>query len=157
MKLLLDTHALLWFVSNHPDLSPTAAQLISDPTNQKIVSIVSLWEITIKVSLGRLNLALPLADFINVHLTPGKVQLLQIEVLHLLKLESLPYHHRDPFDRLLAAQALAETRHSSAQTQYLIYMVFRESGDAQSSRYSDWSSCAMISGMSGSIGRGWFI
>jgi PIN domain nuclease of toxin-antitoxin system len=60
MKLLLDTHALLWFVSNHPDLSPTAAQLIGDPANQKIVSIVSLWEITIKVSLGRLNLALPL-------------------------------------------------------------------------------------------------
>lgn len=108
MRLLLDTHALLWFVSNHPDLSPTAAQLIGDPTNQKIVSVVSLWEITIKVSLGRLNLALPLADFIKTHLTPSKVQLLQIEVPHLLTLEALPHHHRDPFDRLLAAQALAE-------------------------------------------------
>jgi len=51
MKILLDTHALLWFVSNHPNLSPTAAQIISDPANQKIVSVVSLWEITIKVSL----------------------------------------------------------------------------------------------------------
>lgn len=108
MKLLLDTHALLWFVSNHPDLSPAAAQLISDPVNQKIVSVVSLWEITIKVSLGRLNLTLPLADFINVHLTPSRVQLLQIEVPHLLTLETLPHHHRDPFDRLLAAQAIAE-------------------------------------------------
>ena len=108
MRLLLDTHALLWFVSNHPDLSPNAAQLIADPVNKKIVSVVSLWEITIKVSLGRLSLALPLADFINVHLTPSKVQSLQIEVPHLLTLETLPHHHRDPFDRLLAAQALAE-------------------------------------------------
>jgi PIN domain nuclease of toxin-antitoxin system len=89
-------------------ISPTAAQLIGDSINQKFVSVVSLWEITIKVSLGRLNIALPLADFIRVHLTPNKVQLLQIEVPHLLTLESLPYHHRDPFDRLLAAQALTE-------------------------------------------------
>lgn len=126
MKLLLDTHALLWFVSNHPDLSPTAAQLISDPANQKIVSIVSLWEITIKVSLGRLNLALPLADFINVHLTPSKVQLLQIEVPHLLTLESLSHHHRDPFDRLLAAQALTENaRFVSADAAFDLYGVQR--------------------------------
>jgi len=108
MRLLLDTHTLLWFVSNHPDLSPNAAQIIGDPANQKIVSVVSLWEITIKVSLGRLNLTLPLADFINVHLTPSKVRLLQIEIPHLLTLETLPHHHSDPFDRLLAAQALAE-------------------------------------------------
>lgn len=108
MKLLLDTHALLWFVANHPNLSPTTAQLIADPANQKIVSIVSLWEITIKYSLGRLQLALPLPDFINIHLTPGKVRLLPIEVAHLLTLASLPHHHRDPFDRLLIAQALTE-------------------------------------------------
>lgn len=108
MRLLLDTHALLWFVSNHPNLSSHAARIIGDPANQKIVSIVSLWEITIKVSLGRLSLALPLADFINVHLTPSKVQLLQIEIPHLLTLETLLHHHSDPFDRLLAAQALTE-------------------------------------------------
>jgi PIN domain nuclease of toxin-antitoxin system len=108
MRLLLDTHALLWFVSADPKLSLPAQQAIADPGNQKFVSIVSLWEIAIKHSLGRLDLQMPLADFINQHLTPGKITLLSMSIPHLLKVDLLPHLHRDPFDRLLIAQALTE-------------------------------------------------
>lgn len=108
MNLLLDTNALLWFVTNHSRLSATASQALSNAANQKIVSIASLWEITIKVGLNKLPIALPLDDFINQHLWPSRVLLLPIETSHLLTLSTLPLHHRDPFDRLIAAQALEE-------------------------------------------------
>jgi PIN domain nuclease of toxin-antitoxin system len=108
MRLLIDTHALLWFVGKDPQLSARAEAAIDDLHNQQIVSIVSLWEIAIKHSLGRLPLILPLADFITRHVTLSKVQLLPITVAHILKVAELPHHHRDPFDRLLIAQALVE-------------------------------------------------
>ena len=108
MRLLLDTHALLWFVSAHPQLSQTAQQAIADPNNQKLVSLVSIWEIAIKYSLGRLDLKMPLEDFVSQHLTPSKVAILPITVPHVLKVASLPHYHRDPFDRLLIAQAMTE-------------------------------------------------
>lgn len=108
MRLLLDTHALLWFVSADPQLSQTAQQAIADPNNQKLVSVVSIWEIAIKYSLGRLDLKMPLEDFVGQHLTPSKVAILPIAVPHILKVAALPHHHRDPFDRLLIAQAMTE-------------------------------------------------
>lgn len=108
MRLLLDTHTLLWFVSADPQLSQTAQQAIADPGNQKVISLVSVWEIAIKYSLGRLDLKMPLEDFISQHLTPSKVEILPIAVPHILKVASLPHHHRDPFDRLLIAQAMTE-------------------------------------------------
>jgi PIN domain nuclease of toxin-antitoxin system len=108
MRLLLDTHALLWFVMEDPRLTETARIGMSERQNQKLVSLASLWEIAIKYSLGKLDLTMPLSEFIPTHLTPEKVQLLQITVPHLLTVASLPHHHRDPFDRLLIAQALTE-------------------------------------------------
>ena len=108
MRLLLDTHALLWFVSADPQLSLTAQEAIADSGNQKVISLVSVWEIAIKYSLGRLDLKMPLEDFIRQHLTPSKVTLLPITVPHIHKVASLPHYHRDPFDRLLIAQAMTE-------------------------------------------------
>lgn len=108
MRILLDTHALLWFVEGSPNLSARAHALIDDPTNQKVVSLISLWEIAIKHSLGRLALSLPLNQYIATHLTPSKVEQLTLEVPHLLTFAQLSWHHRDPFDRMLVAQAITE-------------------------------------------------
>lgn len=108
MRLLLDTHALFWFVIADPQLSQTAQQAIADPNNEKLVSLVSVWEIAIKHSLGRLNLQMSLPDFVRRHLAPKQVTLLQIKLPHLLKVATLPHHHRDPFDRLLIAQSMTE-------------------------------------------------
>jgi PIN domain nuclease of toxin-antitoxin system len=108
MRLLLDTHTLLWFVSADPQLSSAAHTMLADPQKRRVVSVVSLWEIAIKHSLGRLPLSLPLADFIAQHVTLSRVQLLPITVPHILKVAQLPHYHSDPFDRLLIAQALAE-------------------------------------------------
>lgn len=73
MRLLLDTHALFWFVTADPQLSPIARQAIADPNNEKLVSLVSVWEIAIKHSLGRLNLQMSLPDFVRRHLAPRQV------------------------------------------------------------------------------------
>ena len=108
MKLLLDTHTLLWYVNRDVRLSPTAKTLIDDPVNEQIVSVVSLWEITIKHSHGRLTLTMPLANLLALSSAQNPFHLLAIEPAHLLTLAQLPYHHNDPFDRLLAAQAIAE-------------------------------------------------
>ena len=108
MKVLLDTHTLIWFVENSPKLSTTASDLIADEGTERIVSIVGLWEIAIKHSLGRLALSLPLDEFIATHLPADKVSLLPISVPHILTFAQLPWHHRDPFDRLLVAQAITE-------------------------------------------------
>ena len=99
---------MLWFVEASPNLSDQTREIIDDPATQKVVSIVSLWEIAIKHSLGRLALSLPLDQYIATHLTPGKVELLPIEIPHILTLAHLIWNHRDPFDRILVAQALAE-------------------------------------------------
>ena len=108
MRLLLDTHTLLWLLSGAPELSIGAREVIFDARNEKWLSIVSLWEITIKVGVGKLRLREPLADFLVQVETNQMIRLLPIQSAHLLRLESLPLHHRDPFDRLMAAQALSE-------------------------------------------------
>jgi PIN domain nuclease of toxin-antitoxin system len=108
MKILLDTHTLIWFVENAPQLPTKTKDLIADEGTERIVSIVSLWEIAIKHSLGRLALSLPLDEFIATHLPADKVTLLPITVLHILTFAQMPWHHRDPFDRILVAQAITE-------------------------------------------------
>jgi PIN domain nuclease of toxin-antitoxin system len=108
MKVLLDTHTLIWFVENSPHLPATRSALIADESTERLVSIVSLWEIAIKHSLGRLALSLPLDEFIATHVPADKVTLLPITVPHLLTFAQMPWHHRDPFDRILVAQALTE-------------------------------------------------
>ena len=103
MKYLLDTHTLLWFLKGDK-----ARQLIDNPHNEKCLSIVSLWEITVKVSLGKLVLNKPFEKLFPEQLYFNRIEILDITVDSLIKLTTLPFHHRDPFDRLIIAQALVE-------------------------------------------------
>ena len=108
MKYLLDTHTLLWFLAGDETLSRKARQLIDDPGNEKFLSIVSLWEIAIKTGLGKLNLDKPFDQMFPERLDFNGIQILDITVDSLIKLTTLPFHHRDPFDRLIIAQGLVE-------------------------------------------------
>ena len=106
MKLLLDTHAFLWFIAGSEKLSATARELIEDSANQPFLSAASLWEMAIKLSLGRLHLGRPFEDLIPEQMRANGIQLLGIEVEYVTPVTTLPFHHRDPFDRLLVAQAM---------------------------------------------------
>jgi PIN domain nuclease of toxin-antitoxin system len=108
VNLLLDTHALLWFLNDDPSLSATAKALIEDPANHKVVSVASCWEIAIKVGLKKLDLGEPATTFLPRELATNGFDLLGIELIHATSVESLPSHHKDPFDRLLVAQSLIE-------------------------------------------------
>ena len=108
MKLLLDTHTLLWFIAGSANLSVSARSLIEDAANEKFVSIVSIWETAIKVSIGKLSLAAPFDVLFPRQLEINGFALLPVKVAHTSVVASLPFHHRDPFDRLLIAQAMAE-------------------------------------------------
>lgn len=108
MKLLLDTHALLWFLGNDPQLSAPARQHIENPAHEKFVSVASLWEITIKLSLEKLKLPRPFGEVFPQQLEVNGFELLPISCAQLNGLVELPFHHRDPFDRLLAAQAIVD-------------------------------------------------
>lgn len=106
MDLLLDTHAFLWFIQDDRRLSKTAKSLIEAPSNVRFVSVVSLWEIALKMSVGKLTINGPFAEFILQQLTINQMTLLPIAITHLEKMIELPFHHRDPFDRLLIAQSM---------------------------------------------------
>jgi PIN domain nuclease of toxin-antitoxin system len=108
MRLLLDTHTLLWFALNDPQLSAAAMTAIMDPVNEKLVSPASYWEIAIKISVKKYALAQPYEDFMHHAIDRNGFHYLHIEPRHTAALIALPYHHRDPFDRLLVAQALVE-------------------------------------------------
>ena len=108
MKYLLDTHTLLWFLKGDKKLSDKALRLIDSPRNSKFLSIVSLWEIAVKVSLGKLVLDKPFERLFPEQLYFNRIEILDITVDSLIKLTTLPFHHRDPFDRLIIAQALVE-------------------------------------------------
>lgn len=107
MNLLLDTHVLLWYLAAHPKLSERHKLLIEDRRNAVSVSVASLWEMTIKASLGKLEL---LDDPITIEsiLTRQGIRIVPIQARHLQQLLALPFHHRDPFDRLIIALAVAE-------------------------------------------------
>jgi PIN domain nuclease of toxin-antitoxin system len=108
VNLLLDAHALLWFLNDDPQLVANAKAIIEDPTNCKLVSIATCWEISIKVGLKKLDLGEPATTFLPRELSTNKFQLLAIDLAHATFVETLPPHHKDPFDRLLVAQALIE-------------------------------------------------
>lgn len=108
MKLLLDTHTLLWFISGSSNLSASARIAIEDPANEKYVSIVSVWETAIKVSIGKMTLIAPFDALFPQQLHVNGFQLLPVKVEHTSVVSTLPFHHRDPFDRLLIAQAIDE-------------------------------------------------
>jgi PIN domain nuclease of toxin-antitoxin system len=108
MKLLLDTHALLWFMGDDSQLSTAARSYIENPVHEKFVSAASLWEIALKLSLEKLKLPRPFGEVFPQQLEVNGFELLPISCAQLNQLAALPFHHRDPFDRLLIAQALTE-------------------------------------------------
>lgn len=107
MKLLLDTHAFLWFMEDNPRLSVRAKALLESDV-ELLISTPSLWAIAIKTGLGKLTLSQPYETFIPQQLEQNMIAILPIELAHLAVVSALPFHHRDPFDRLLIAQAIAE-------------------------------------------------
>ena len=108
MKLLLDTHTFLWFVNDNPKLSNHLKDLIEDTNNVSYLSIASLWEMSIKFNLGKLTLDPNYEEFVDREVTTSAIQLLDIELEHLRVNATLPFHHRDPFDRLIIAQSIVE-------------------------------------------------
>jgi PIN domain nuclease of toxin-antitoxin system len=108
MKLLLDTHAFLWWVGATPGLSRKARSAIGSGRNECLVSIATAWEIAIKVSLGSLRVEGALDRFLPEQIAANGFQSLTIDLRHAARVATLPFHHRDPFDRLLVAQALEE-------------------------------------------------
>ncbi|MFP4302895.1 MAG: type II toxin-antitoxin system VapC family toxin [Alkalispirochaetaceae bacterium] len=108
MKALLDTHALLWMVSSSERLSETARSTIADEANELYCSIAGYWEIGIKQSLGKLELAAGWEETLPREMTRNRIARLPVEPKHVHELVGLPWIHRDPFDRLMIAQALVE-------------------------------------------------
>ena len=106
-RYLLDTHAAIWFFNGNSELSQTAGGIIRDISHPVYLSVASVWELTIKISLGKLDFAGGARGFVRLAGT-NEIALLPIETAHLDALEGLPWIHRDPFDRLLVATALAE-------------------------------------------------
>jgi len=108
VRLLLDTHAFLWFVLDNPQLSSAARALISDPANDVLVSPASYWEIAIKVRLHKLDLHASYEDFMTRGIEGNQFEILPIEIRHTAVVSTMPFHHRDPFDRLIISQAIVE-------------------------------------------------
>lgn len=108
MRVLLDTHTFLWFVLGEAPLSARAKAIIEDPGNEKLLSPASYWEIAIKISLGKYTLSLPYEEFIEKGITENGFVVVPIALPHTAVLTTLPFHHRDPFDRLIIAQAMVE-------------------------------------------------
>lgn len=109
MRLLLDTHNSIWYLEKNPRLSFSTVRLIEDSNIEVLVSVASLWEISIKAKLGKMSVPLGMS-FVQLehHLRALDFQMLEVKTQHLDVLNTLPLHHRDPFDRLLIAQAIFE-------------------------------------------------
>lgn len=122
MKLLLDTHAFLWFVAGDTQLSPTARRMIEDLGNERYISIASIWEMSIKHGIGKLPFAQPIEIFIPTQLQLNRIDILPITQEHTFYAGQLPMHHRDPFDRMLIAQSIVEAIPLvSADTSFVAY------------------------------------
>ncbi|MCL1466290.1 type II toxin-antitoxin system VapC family toxin [Argonema galeatum] len=109
MNLLLDTHTFLWFIGGSLNLSDTARNLIETKSNQRFMSIASLWEMSIKVSIGKLKLAMPFTELVRREVNDNAIEIIGILPEHLDALAKLTFHHKDPFDRLIIAQSLVES------------------------------------------------
>ncbi len=108
MRILLDTHTFLWWAADNSALSDEARKVIRNSRNDCFVSIVSCWEMAIKASIGKLRLTMPVERFVTEQSAENGFLQLSIEFRHVCKVESLPFHHRDPFDRLIVAQSSLE-------------------------------------------------
>lgn len=108
MKILFDTHAFLWFCRGDKKLSAKARHIIEDEATVLFLSVASVWEMAIKLSLGKLHFQKPFETMIPDLLDQNGIFLLPLQMDHIFSLIQLPFHHRDPFDRLLIAQAITE-------------------------------------------------
>lgn len=128
MKVLFDTHAFLWWADEPDRLSTKASEIIQDKRNVLILSLASVWELQIKIQLGKLELKMPLGDLIASQQQKNRVRLLPVKLPHILALATLPSHHRDPFDRILIAQARTESvvliSHDPEIAQYPVQVIW---------------------------------
>jgi PIN domain nuclease of toxin-antitoxin system len=108
MEYLIDTHTLLWIVANNPKLSKKAKNIYLNRNNKIYVSIATIWELSIKIGLNKLNINIPLNKFVDIHIVGNNIKILNINLNHLYRIEKLPLHHRDPFDRLIISQAIED-------------------------------------------------
>jgi len=108
VKLLLDTHAFLWLVEGSPKLSAKAEAALADSNNDAFLSVAAVWELAIKTGGNKLTLRDPLEQFVGKWATTYRIELLPIQLNHALRVASLPNFHRDPFDRLMIAQAIVD-------------------------------------------------
>jgi PIN domain nuclease of toxin-antitoxin system len=108
MRVLIDTNIFLWYISGDKRLKLYGRNIITDMSNEIFLSMVSLWEIAIKTSLGKLELLEPFDDLIPKEIRKNEISILDIKFSHINYLIKLPFHHRDPFDRLIIAQAICE-------------------------------------------------
>ena len=108
MRLLLDTHVFIWLRFSPGKISPTALDAYREPNNEVFFSLVSAWEMQIKQQLGKLALDVPLGQLLHEQYKNNQIRFLAIELPHILGIEKLLFHHKDPFDRLLIAQAIQE-------------------------------------------------
>ena len=108
MRYILDTHTLLWIITEDSKLSTTALKIYLDPSNVMFFSMASVWELAIKASLGKISLGKTLEEFIEEHVKGNDIEILDIHLPHVFRIEQLPFHHRDPFDRLIIAQVIED-------------------------------------------------
>jgi PIN domain nuclease of toxin-antitoxin system len=108
MRVLLDISSFLWFVAGSDRLSREAREIMEDFDNELVISVASLWEIAIKVSIGKLELLRQFDLFIPEKLEENEIEILHVTFCHLSEMIKLPFHHRDPFDRLIIAQSVSE-------------------------------------------------
>jgi PIN domain nuclease of toxin-antitoxin system len=108
MRLLLDTHAFIWYTTDSSRLTTTGRSLIDNGENDILLSTASVWEMAIKHSIGRLTFSMPFMEFIKQQIAVNRIDILEITFDHIEVVASLPLHHRDPFDRLIIAQSMAE-------------------------------------------------
>ena len=108
MKLLLDTHIFIWWADQPEKLSPDALSALEDEANELLLSVASVWEMQIKIQLGKLKLSLPLKELLKNQQETNDLTVSPVALTHVLALDALPFHHKDPFDRLLIAQSIVE-------------------------------------------------
>ena len=108
LDLLFDMHSFVWWADEPTKLSRAALAALEDETNRLFLSDVSIWEMQIKIQLGKMKLNLPLQDLIDSQQQNNEIEILPITTEHILALDGFPFHHKDPFDRLLIAQSVVE-------------------------------------------------
>ena len=124
MKLLLDTHIFIWWADQPEKLSPAALSALEDENNELLLSVASVWEMQIKIQLGKLKLSLPLKELVKNQQETNDLTISPVALSHVLALDALPFHHKDPFDRLLIAQSIEEDLTLvTADSQFFAYSV----------------------------------